>query len=276
MKRISQWCKRYVSVVALTLLCLPVLAQRVPQNYTMVTFHKVAPENVDAFVALMKGDGKKVAQARIASGGIKGWSLLKVTAPYAIGADANYAAVTYSSSYPNLDPSDAEIADVFQKAGVNRQEYGKKLRQLSTRVSQQISRTILRVGPSAEIGDFIKVDYHLAPHNRSAELIDIEQNVYAPMFKTVIDEGKGPRTWSLSTPVLPLASESGFSFYTTQIFKDNAALGRGLGLGQDLFRKVHPNRNYMSTMQHVRELDSIVKVRIYRVLDMAGSPVLAR
>jgi len=274
--RISQWLKGFLSVVALTALSLPVWAQRVPQNYTMVTFHKVAPENVDAFVAFVKDQGKKVAEARIAGGGIKGWSLLKLTAPYATGADANYAIATYSTSYPNLDPSDSEVGAVFQKAGVNRAEYRKKARSLSTPVSQQIARTVLRVGPSAEIGDFIRVDYHSAAQNRTGELIEIEEQVYAPMFKSLIEEAKGPRTWSLSMPVLPLATEAEYSFYTTQIYKDNAALGRGLGLSQEVFRKVHPGRNYMNTMQRVRELDNIVKVRIYRVLDMTGSPVMAR
>ena len=274
--RISKLSTSLLAGTLLTMITLPALAQRVPANYTMITYRKVAPEKVEAFLAFTKSQTKKVSQARVDSGGIKGWSLLKLTAPYATGSDFNYALVVYSTTYPDLDPDAADVAAVFQKAGVNRAEYLKQSRDLSSAVSQNIARTALRVGAVAEVGDFVRVDYHSTPADRQGELFEIEERIYAPMFKNVIEAGKGPRAWSVATPILPLGTELGYSFYTTQVYKDNAGLGRGLGLSQEVFTKAHPTLNYMNTMQRVRELDKIVKVRIYRVLDIIGSPVVPR
>jgi len=152
----------------------------------------------------------------------------------------------------------------------------KKLREIAPSVHQTISRAILRVGPAASVGNFIRVDYHQSTNDRAAGLIEMEENVYAPMFKHIVAEGKGPKAWSLVAPVLPLPSELGYQLYITQVYKDNASLGRGLGLNQDVFTKINPGRSYLNTMQHSRELDKIVKVRINRVLDTLRAPVMPR
>jgi len=259
-----------------SVISMSLFAQRVPANYTSLAFRKVAPDKVDAFLAFTKSQTKKLAQTRVNSGGITGWSLLKLTTPYSAGSDFNYVIANYSSSYPDLDPSRSEVDAVYQKAGLNRGEYAKQQRELSTLISQQIARTVLRVGTAAEVGDFVRVDYHSTPADRPGELMELEERIYAPMFKTITASGKGPHSWTVAAPVLPLASELGYNFYTTQIYKDSASLGAGLGLGQEIFSKTHPNLNYLNHTLRVRELDKIVKVRIYHVLDMVGGPVLPK
>jgi|GEM_PF-2258231 len=59
----------------------PICAQRLPANYNLITYRKVAPENVEAFLHHTRTETKKVIQARLDSGAITGWSVLKLTAP---------------------------------------------------------------------------------------------------------------------------------------------------------------------------------------------------
>lgn len=258
----------------LAVVSLPVGAQRVPMNYTVITFRKVAPEKVDAFLFFNREQTKKVMQARMDSGGIKSWSLLKLTMPYAMGSDYNYVSVVSSEKFPDLDPAAAEMDAVYKKAGIVRADYNKTARELSTAVRQEITRTALRVGGAAAPGDYIRVDYHSTPSDRPGELFELEEAVYAPMFKEVIGANKGIRAWTAAFPVLPTGMESDYNLYTTQVFKDSASLGAGSGTNQAVFQKVHPGRNYMNTMQHVRSIDKMVKVRVYHVLDTLGAPIM--
>jgi len=50
----------------------PIFAQRLPANYIFITYRKVAPENVEAFLKHTRTETKKIIQARIDSGGITG------------------------------------------------------------------------------------------------------------------------------------------------------------------------------------------------------------
>ncbi|MBN9661509.1 MAG: hypothetical protein J0H49_25160 [Acidobacteria bacterium] len=274
MSQVHRPCAGLVAVAFLTLVCLPLGAQRLPTNYTVVTFRKVAPEKVNAFLSFTMEQTKKVMQARIDSGGIKTWTLLKLTVPYSAGSDYNYVMVVSTDKFPDLDPAAAEMDATYKKVGLNRAEYLKTSRELSTLVHQEINRGVLRVGPGAEVGNYVRVDYHVSSAERPGELMEMERSVYAPMFKEVIEANKGIRAWAVSVPMLPTSGESGYTLYTTQTFKDSASLGAGAGTSQEVFRKVHPERNYMNTMGQVRALDRISKVRIYHVLEVLGSPIL--
>jgi hypothetical protein len=258
----------------LAVVSVPVGAQRMPMNYTVITFRKVAPEKVDAFLAFTRDQTKKVMQARLDSGGIKSWSLVKLTMPYAMASDYNYAMVVSTDKFPDLDPAAPEMDAVYSKVGINRAAYLKMARELSTPVSQQITRTALRVGSAAQAGDYVRVDYHSTPSDRPGELMELEATVYAPMFKAVIEANKGIKAWTVAMPVLPTATEADYSFYTTQVFKDSASLGAGAGTSPAVFQKVHPDRNYLNVMQRVRTIDKLTKVRIYHVLDVLGGPIM--
>jgi hypothetical protein len=265
--------KSALACLLLLLLGLPLLAQRVPTNYSIINFRKVAPEKSDAYIAFVRDLGKKLNQSRVDSGEIKSWGFLKLASPYPAGSDHNFATVVSYDHFPELDRSSAEAEAMFSKAGISYADYTKKASDLSTGAGQQISRTMLRIG-KAEIGDFIRVDYHSVPAERQAELMELEELVYAPMDQARIDEGGGFKSWSVSVPFLPVAAETGWNFYTTQVFKDSASLGRGNGTNEDLFKKLHPNRSWLTTMERVRAIDKVVKVRIYRVLDLAGGPIM--
>src|ERR1700680_1844995 len=166
---------------------VPAGAQRVPANYSVITYRKVAPEKVDAFLSFTKSQTKKVMQARLESGGIKSWSLLKLTIPFAMGSDYNYATVVTSEKFPDLDPAMAEVGAFYQKLGISVGDYLNKSRELSTAMRQQITRTLLRVGGAAGAGDYVRVDYNSTPTDRPGELFELEETFYAPMFKAVID-----------------------------------------------------------------------------------------
>ncbi len=255
------------------LLGLPLLAQRIPTNYSIINFRKVAPEKSEAYIAFVKDQGKKLNQSRVDSGEIKAWSFIKLTSPYPADLDHNFATVVSYDHFPELDRSRSEAEAMFSKAGISYADYTKRSSELSTNAGQQITRTLLRIG-KAETGDFIRVDYHSVPADRMAELMELEESVYAPMDQARIEEGAGFKAWGVTVPFLPVAAETGWNFYTTQVFKDSASLGRGNRTTEELFKKLYPTRNYFSTMERVRAIDKIVKVRIYRVLEMVGTPVM--
>jgi hypothetical protein len=265
--------KTALACLLVFLLGLPLLAQRVPTNFSIINFRNVAPENVEAYTAFVKDLGKKLNQSRVNSGEIKSWSFLKLTSPYPVNSDHNFATVVSFDHFPELDRSDSEAAAMFAKAGIPFADYTKRSRELSKGVGQQITRTLLRIG-KAETGDFVRVDYHVVAPERQAELLELEESVYAPMDQARIEESAGFKSWSVSLPFLPVAAESGWNFYTTQVFKDSASLGRGNRTNDELFKKLYPNRNYLTTMERIRAIDKVVKVRIYRVLETVGAPVM--
>lgn len=259
------------------LLLMPafVQAQRLPVNYSVVTYRKIAPEKVDAFLAYQKTMAKKVAEAWIANGTWKSWSLMKLTTPYAAGSDYNYIVVASLDHFPELDMPLADVDAMIKKAGFDPAEYRKKGQEFGPSVHQQIIRGFLRVGKS-NVGDFFRVDYHQVAPEHMAEMMDLEENVYAPMFKSLLDANDGFNGWWLSLPVHPNANEIAYNFSTVQVFKDSARLGQGAVTSEDLFKKMYPNRPWLQTMERVRAADKIVKMRVYHVLDSAGTPVMPK
>jgi len=75
------WRTGLLALALFTTAVQPICAQRLPANYNLISYRKVAPENVEAFLHHTRTETKKVIQARLDSGAITGWSVLKLTAP---------------------------------------------------------------------------------------------------------------------------------------------------------------------------------------------------
>lgn len=250
-------------------------AQRLPTNYTIISYRRIAPDKVDAFLEFAKGPMRKIQQSRLAAGEIKAWSLLKLTMPYAAGSDYNYIIATAFDRFPNLDmPPDSTDA-MTRRAGLDPAEYRKKNSEFGPSVRQEIIRGFVRFGQTS-VGDFVRLDYHQTPPEHMGELMDLEENVFGSIFKSLIDAGDGFSSWGLNLPVLPNGNDAGYSFVTIQAFKDSDRLGKGFGSTEDTFKKLFPNRPYLQTMERSLAHDKIVKVRIYHLLDRVGAPIPAK
>lgn len=266
---------RFTAAVAvLAVAQFPAAAQQVPTNYNSITYLKVQPEKVEEFLAFVKSDMKKYEQARLELGDIKRWSALKLTSPYDVGSDFNYAIVVTYDKFPDLDPTNGSVEAAYQKAGQNRAEFNKKQRELCTFVRRSITRSTLMVGAPYGPGDFLRIDYHQTKHDRPGELAEIEATIFAPVFQYLAGQGTGFKGWSVSRPVLPTATEADYWLSTMQIFKDSESLGASPGMGPDLFAKIHPGKNYLNTMDHVYAVDTIARNRIYHVIEMVGSAIM--
>lgn len=227
---------------------IPAVAQRVPTNYRTTTYYKIAPENTAAFLAWNKEEGRKLIMA----GQIKSSSLWKLLPPFTVGSDYNYVTLATSEKYPDPDPA------------VTQPERYPPVR-------QEVGRVRLRVGPVPEPGDYLRIDYHIAPEGRANELLSMEETIYAPAFAKLLESNKDVRGWTVTTPVYPTPSEVGYSLYTAEILKTYSALVGGLGMTQEFMQKVHPNLDPNVQRQQWMALDRFVKTRIYRLIDLAGT-----
>jgi hypothetical protein len=253
-------------------------AQRLPENYSLVTFRKVPAGKTSAYIAQAKNHAKKIAEARIQRGEAKGWALLRLTLPYATGSDHNFVSVYYFEKLPNFGRTPGtEESDALAKAAgfAKMSEYNEALREFGETVHGQVLRGQWRMG-STPPGSVIRVNYYKVPEGGMADAMEMEERIFMPMLKADVDRGTHLTAWSLATLVMPYAAEAGWNYITAATYKDWASMMSGPSLTAEAFAKVHPGRSYLSAMDQYRHRKKLVKSRTYEVIDTVGAPVGAK
>jgi hypothetical protein len=259
--------RSFLSVAIAAALSVTLVAQQAPSGYHSVACIKIKPGQSSDFRKWSATDGRAYQQARVDSGAITNWFLLRSVIPAGTSAQCDYLSiVTYPGAPPKPSGLD-EMGPLLKKAGLtmSAQEYVDRRGSMTELVSQDLSRTRILVGGMKK-GDYLMVNYMKV--NDMGDWLAAEKNIWQPLAESMVKAGV-TSGWSANVQVLPGGADLPFQAVTVDIYPSWDAVFAGNPQVREFFAKAHPDMDFSATMEKLEKLRTIVSRRLFTVDDMA-------
>lgn len=235
-------------------------------GYHSVACFKVKPENTANFRGFVSNEWHKVAQARVDSGEITTWYLLRSVLPQGTSAACDFIIVGIFPGAPRLASSD-EINAAIQKSGmsINSQEYDNQRNAVSTLVSVSIFQNESYDG-SPKVGDYFKVNYTKVPGD-IGEWVAYEKKNWLPVAQALNKNGS-MRAWSLNVQVLPNGVDLPYQAVTVDVFPSMDAVFNEDNSIPSTFKALYPKTDLRTFMAGFEKLGTIRSAQLFELDDL--------
>jgi hypothetical protein len=253
------------SVALAATLSATLFAQQAPTGFHSVACIKIKPENAKDFRKWAAEETHKFAQARVDSGSVSTWLLLRSVLPTGTSAECDYLSIFM---YPGSPPKPLELDElgaVLKKAGLtmSAQEYVDRRTALTRLVSNNLFQNKAFAGTMNK-GDYFQVNYMKVPNME--DYLAYEKKVWQPLAEAMVKGGV--RTgWSLNVQVFPSGSDLKYQAVTVDVFPSWDAMFKDIPL-TDTFKKVHPDMEAGTTFENYQKLRTIIATNVFQVEDM--------
>jgi hypothetical protein len=217
---------------------------------------------------------KKFAQAAVDEGAYQSAMVIRLTAPFAAGAPANYAVVTFPTKRPSLAGPDPVVGErIAKRAGfANLKAYVDALNASSSVVKAEWLTTEASAG-SGKAGNYILSWRWKVPQDRQAEQVAFAREVSMPLRAQAIKDGKLAGT-GFMTPVSGFG-EDGFNFFSYVILNDADAFWTGpQPVTEERLKQVFPSgidfRTYMNRLHQINGERKNELMRAWEVVAAVG------
>jgi hypothetical protein len=217
---------------------------------------------------------KKFAQAAVDEGVYQSAMVIRLTAPFAAGAPANYAVVTFPTKRPSLAGPDPVVGErIAKRAGfANLKTYLDALNASSSVVKAEWLTTEASAG-SGKAGNYILSWRWKVPQDRQAEQVAFAREVSMPLRAQAIKDGKLAGT-GFMTPISGFG-EDGFNFFSYVILNDADAFWTGpQPVSEERLKQVFPNgidfRTYMNRLHQINGERKSEVMRAWEVVAAVG------
>ena len=257
------------AAAAIAAVCSTTLVSQTPgSGYHTVACVKIKPDKGSEFRKWAAEDAHKVAQARVDSGALSMWFLLRSVMPQGESAQCDYLAI---SMYPGAPPQPASLEDLqnaMKKAGlsISAQEFVDRRDSLTTLVSNNLFQTRASVG-SFKKGDYFRVNYMKA--GNVDDYVNFEKKVWQPLAEAMIKDGVGSG-WSLNEQVMPGGTGLKFNTVTVDVFPSWDDIYKPDAQFYERFRKVHPDMELGTTFETYEKLRDQISIELYTVADLVS------
>jgi hypothetical protein len=223
-KRPLHSCRYSLKAVALLLQAFVCLAPAFPQqqnrSFGNIDFNKVAPANINDYLALEGKIWKPVQQEHINQGGLKGWFVFRVWFA-GTGSDYNYVVMELYDSFAGMTfpYSDDIIARVHP--GMNEAELmDKTLKARDIVKAQSVERIAMQRPVMNEFPYKYATVYYFDVSPENADAYEkMEREVWLPVHQQRIQEGLCSG-WDLLKTVIPNGTSVPFKYMSMEWFKD--------------------------------------------------------
>jgi hypothetical protein len=252
-------------VALAALLPVTLAAQQAPKQTYMVACVKVKPGQDAAFSSFASGDLHKLEQARVDSGALSGYLLLRTVMPGGKAAVCDYSLVAFYAGWPRREMNDAELKAAMQQAGISmtRDEWDQKLSAMGYLVSSNISITEDQVG-AAHIGDYL-VFNSMSVTDMSA-WVSWEKKMWNPLAQSLVQSGK-LSGWAMNIQMFPRGAQDPDLESTVDIFPSWDALVQARDSYQGAWTAVHPDADMNTSMDQLGKVCTIEHSVLQKVVD---------
>jgi hypothetical protein len=258
-------CSSFLAILALaTVTQLQSQQPAAPQSYQVINYIKVPASGRIEFEELMKETSIKTAETRLNAGEIVSWTLLRAVMPAGEKARSDYLISTIYESVPPEPLDRTGTAALFKKAGVLMpvDDFFAKRSRLSSLVNTELWRPMSRVG-ALKKGHYIYLN-QMKTADADAYL-EFEQTVWRPIAERLVKDG-AISGWMSAAKMLPDGSETGYRFYTVDMYPSWAALFKP-GALRTVFEQVHAGKNFEETMGQMEKLRTIAVRELWVVVE---------
>jgi hypothetical protein len=240
-------------------------AQQAPSGYHTVNCIKIKPEKSAEFRKWIPEVLQKFAQARVDSGAVTTWYLLRNVMPTGTVATCDYLTV---SIYPGAPPeplSPEQTAAVLKKAGVSMtaEEYMTRRDSMATLVSSSLFQNVESLG-SASKGGYLSVAY-MKTDNLN-DWLEMERKVWKPVAEQMIKDGV-ESGWSVNIQAFGQDSELPYQGVTVDVYPSWDAVWKDDPQFLDRFKKVHPDTDFYPAYEKIKKIRTQIHEQLYAIDD---------
>lgn len=242
-----------------------------PQRYAQGLYIKVAPGQGQAIVDFYKtGLGSKAIRAmQKANTNITGWSLRQVLYPGEKAPASNYLILTAMQGPPGT-PNPTKRDEVYRGAtGLTYAQYQQKVRGMSELVGTALFHVHdMTPGYQTDEGDIVVARRLKTAPGKNQEYNQFIRNMRLPLVteRAKIGQIKG---FVFSHPAFGAGTSQEWDATESLVYKDLASALPGptpSGAMRELFAKVHPGKDLAEFQKNQREMATLVRTDVYRVV----------
>ncbi len=239
-----------------------------PTLYTAYGYHKVPPENKDAFLKLAKA-WKKIVAYKKKMGLQEDWSFSRVVSPS--GASAEYDYVT-RHAFKGED----QLANYLEKpflpdnwqSLLTVEEIGLVLRasEIRTYVKGEVYSGIDKtIAPDIDKSTVAIVNYFKQPEGKTrADHTKMEQDIWKPIHDARVKDGS-MKGWLLMGLEFPFGDSQPYDMVTVDVYSNMKQYLTPFV--EDYFKKVHPGKDLNELMKQTGAATTLVKGEVRLILD---------
>jgi hypothetical protein len=250
-----------------------VAQQPAPSPFYHVNCVKVKPgkgADFDKFAADML---HKFAQARVDSGVLTSWLLVRAVLPMGTENECDYQVVAI---YPGIPPKPLEAAEMdalMKKAGVDltAEQYSQARNATSELATSGMFQIAVETG-SVQKGDYLSLNYLKLKDwsmQNYRKWIDMETKAWKPMSEFLNEKGM-TRGWSVAARVIPDGAAQPFDGLTVDVYPSWEAFFQLQNDSKypEYWKKVHPDMDFDATFAEYDKYRTVVREELWVVEDM--------
>lgn len=250
---------------------LPVAAQQQPVGFHTIACVKVRPGQASNFREFLQGDVQKYAQARISSGAIAAFMVLRAIMPAGSDGQCDYAIVTFYNGAPPAPMGHEEFLAALQKAGLDPQQYIRKRSETSELVSSHLTQYQVLVG-SAKKGDYLVFN---SMHAKDiGAWVDWEKKNWQPFAEAAVKQGL-LSAWAINVQIFPTGESDHDLVSSVDVYPTWDAVFNQTQAYRDAWTKTHPGVDPAAFFNDAGKLRTIEHTALYQVDDMIATPTRA-
>jgi len=243
---------------------LPAEQPAAPDYYQTLSYIRVPAAGRAAFDRLMKDVSIKTADARVKSGEIISWTLLRAVMPAGEEARADYVMSTIYDKLPPAPLDQAGNDALFKRAGVamSHQDYISQRNKVSSLVTTEMWKPRARVG-APQVGHYLFINSMKVEDEKAYG--EFELNVWRPLAEHLVKAGT-LSGWIYATTILPEGPETPYTAYTSDMFPSWEAVFKNWGF-DEAFAKVHPGKDVQQTFDGIGKMRSLARRELWVVTE---------
>ncbi|MGP8251564.1 MAG: hypothetical protein ACLQHF_05975 [Terracidiphilus sp.] len=212
----------------------------------------------------------KVAQGRVDDGELTALYVLRSVIPQGESAECDYLVVAIYPKLPHMFGHE-QLQAAIKQAGldITPEDYTNSRNAVSKLVSLAMFQNQALVGAPKK-GDYFQVSYmKVAPGNMN-DWIDYEKKVWKPLAEAMVKDGKQD-AWSLNVQVMPFGTDTPYQGVTVDIYPSMDAVFADDAQFYDRFKRVHPDMELGTTIEHFERLRTQSMVHLYSLEDIIAA-----
>jgi hypothetical protein len=267
----------FASVAVAAAVCGVGIAQQpAPGPFYMVNCVKVKPDKDAEFDKFAADAVHKFARARVDSGLLSMWLLLRAVLPSGKENECDYQVVAFYPGIPRKPMEAEEMNALMKKAGatLTAEQYSQTRNAVSELATSGIFQMVVNTG-SVQKGDYLSLNYlklkDPAMQNYQ-KWIDMETKAWKPMSELLNKEGI-TRGWSVDARVIPDGAAQPFDGLTVDVYPSWEAFFKVQNdtTYPEYWKKVHPDMDMVATFAEYEKYRTVVREELWVVEDMVSA-----
>jgi hypothetical protein len=260
--------------VVIGVVCAVASAQQpAPTPYFGVNCVKVKPGKSAEFGKWTKDTLHKYAQARVDSGALAAWILLRAVQPSGTTNECDYVV---SAFYPGTPPKplEAEEVDALLKksgAGVSVDQYREKINELSELATSGIWQQMAHAGSPGLKGSYVVINFNKTKD--AQKWIATEKKIWMPFAEELAKQGI-IRGWEADLRLVPGGSDVKYDGVTVDVYPSwdayfNFTTNPKLA---ELWQKVHPDLTFETAFEdEYPKVSTQVRTELWVIEDLVAA-----